>query len=288
MVAGGEKSALCAFADWFPTLVAGELEQARALRHQSRETSWTDRMLLELKKLRDPRIFVQDSNERVSGADMDWHFVSHDGQRHIQLAVQAKILHYTKVRTPYRYDELAYPKRSGRQSRQLTNYARRQIKNRGISTYPLYLFYNPSSVEEWPCFCSPGITLASAYRMAHHLNASRKFSIDNKVSLQAIEFETIEPLMFCLPSIFCSDFANIPDPDDVANALALIDAEKRAITIDGPRPPLPKAGSRIPEEIGHIVGLMQERMADRLFADGDDLKSPERPRVIFMSGEDRR
>ncbi|WP_375336182.1 DUF6615 family protein [Novosphingobium sp. NBM11] len=40
------RSALCAFADWFPGVVASELEQAKSLHHQSRETSWTDRMLL--------------------------------------------------------------------------------------------------------------------------------------------------------------------------------------------------------------------------------------------------
>ena len=127
-MAAGEKSSLCAFADWFPGVVASELEQARSLGHQSRETSWTDRMLLELKKLRDPRILVQASKESKTGADMDWHFVRHDGQRYLHLTVQAKILHYTRPRTPDRYDDLAYPNRSGKQSRQLTSFAHRQTR----------------------------------------------------------------------------------------------------------------------------------------------------------------
>ena len=285
MLGQRQHSALCSFADWFPSLVAGELEQARALSHQSRETSWTDRMLLELKKLRDPRIVVQNSNERVTGADMDWHFVRRDGRRHLHLAVQAKILHYTRVRAPYRYDELAYPNHSGRQSRQLTNFASKQSKQ-GFNTFPLYLFYNPASALAWPIPCSTGVTLASAYRIAHHLNVARRLSSDNKVSLQALEFETVEPLMFCLHSIFCSNGETIPDPDKVARSLADIDAEKREITIDGPRPPRPEAGERVPPDIERIISRMRDGDSDAALKDGDE-KPLSRPRIIFLSDDSR-
>lgn len=287
MVAGGAKSSLCAFADWFPGLVGSELEQARALGHQSRETSWTDRMLLELKKLRDPRIFVQASKESMTGADMDWHFVREDGQRHIHLAVQAKILHYTRPRTPDRYDDLAYPNRSGKQSRQLTSFARRQMQQ-GYATYPLYLFYNPASANAWPIFCSPGVTLASGYRIAHHLTEARKLNVESKVSSQAIELETIEALMFCLHDIFCCDADDIPDPDDVVAALATIDAEKDEITHEGPRLPRPSAGERTPQDIEHIVGLMRDGSAENLGAELEEMKTPARPRIVFLSRKERR
>lgn len=285
MLAQGQYSALCAFADWFPILVAGELEQARTLNYQSRETSWTDRMLLEVKKLRDPRNVVKNSNERVTGADMDWHFVRRDGRRHLHLAVQAKILHYTRPRAPHRYEELAYPDRSGRQSRQLTKFARTQLKQ-GFNTFPLYLFYNPASAVAWPIPCSPGITHASAYRIAHHLNVARQSSSDSKVSLQALEFETVEPLMFCLHSIFCSYDETIADPDQVAQSLAIIDAEKRENTIGGPRPPRPEAGEQVPPDIERIIGRMRDGDRAAAFKDEDE-KPLMRPRVIFLSGDAR-
>lgn len=280
----GIKSPLCAFADWFPNQVAAELEQARLLLHQSRETSWTDRMLLELRKLRDPRIVVQNSNERVTGADMDWHFVRYDGRRHLHLAVQAKILHYTAVRTPHRYGELAHPKRTGRQSRQLTNYARRQLKAGG-NTFPMYLFYNPASVARWHRFCSPGVTLASAYRIKHHLDSARKSSTDNKVPLPALEFGAVAPLMFCLHRIFCGPVGPVPDPDEVAGALSAIEAGIAGRTKRGPRPPRPRAGEHLPEDIRHIVSRMRDGVAGTSLFDGDDFKRPDRPRVIFLGGK---
>jgi hypothetical protein len=281
---GEERSALCAFADWFPGVVASELEQAKSLYHQSRETSWTDRMLLELKKLRDPRIVVQGSNERLTGADMDWHFVRRDGQRHIHLAVQAKILHYTKPRTPDRYDDLAYPKRSGKQSRQLVNYARKRLRE-GIATYPLYLFYNPASATNWPLLTSPGITLASGFRIAHHLTTSFRMSRDRKVALEATEFETIEPLMFLLSDIFCCEITDVPDPDNVAFALGNIEDEMHAITINGPRVPTPGASELVPQDIKFIVDRLRDDVSASMEFEGGDGLPLKRPRVIFVSGD---
>ena len=279
-----EKSPLCSLADWFPNYVAAELEEARSLRHQSRETSWTDRMLLELRKLRDPRIIVQNSNERLTGADMDWHFVSANGRRHLHLAVQAKILHYTMVRAPLRYGDLAYPNRTGRQSRQLTNYARRQGR-KGLNTYPLYLFYNPASVSNWATFCSPGISLANAYRIRHHLDTMQRRSTDSKVPLQATEFGVIEPLMFCLHRIFCEPSDFMPGPDDVAAALAEIDIQIGHISPGRQRPPIPEAGEKVPREILRIVDLMRDGMSHAAKFDSGDDGPRERPRVIFIGGD---
>jgi hypothetical protein len=279
------KSPLCGLADWLPSLVAAELEEARTLAHQSRETSWTDRMLLELKKLRDPRIIVQNSNERVTGADMDWHFVRHDGRRHLHLAVQAKILHYTTTRVPHRYGELAHPKRSGRQSRQLTNYAKRQLRA-GLNTFPLYLFYNPASVWHAGWGCSPGITLAGAYRVRHHLDRARRGTTDNRVPLQAVEFSAARPLMFCLHATFCQPNHAIPSPDEVAKALAAVDTRIGRGTIRGPRPPILAAGALIPRDIELITRVMRDAPSDSAFLENPDFGSPERPRVIFLGPSD--
>jgi hypothetical protein len=216
---------------------------------------------------------------------MDWHFVRHDGRRHLHLAVQAKILHYTAARAPHRYGELAYPDRSGRLSRQLTNYARRQLRA-GFNTFPLYLFYNTSSVVSGVWGCSPGVTLGSAYRIRHHLDCARRGASDGKVPLQAIEFDTVRPLMFCLHRIFCQPSRLIPGPDEVARALAGMDAMIGRRTVHGPRPPLPAAGDRVPQDIGLIAQVMRDSFGDSEFLENPDFGRPERPRVVFLGGDD--
>ncbi|MEN6541695.1 DUF6615 family protein [Parvibaculum sp.] len=282
MATGGARSPLCAFADWFPSQVAAELEQARTLKHQSRETSWTDRMLLELKKLRDPRIIVQNSNERVTGADMDWHFVDFGG-RHLHLAVQAKILHYTATQTPYRYGDLAYPDWTGGQSRQLTNFARRQLRG-GFSTFPLYLFYNPAVIAPWPWSCASGIMLASGYRIRDHLDRERRNSATNKVPSQAVEFTKIRPLMFCLHAIFCQPKDVVPNPDEIAQALINVDDSIGGTIGRRSRRQL-SASDRVPDDIRRIARAMHDRTGDSSPIESDESGRIERPRVIFLSGK---
>lgn len=279
------KSPLCAFASWFPARVGADLEEARALAYQSRETSWTDHMLLELKKLRNPHILVQNSNERVTGADMDWHFVSRNGRRHLHLAVQAKILHYTTVRAPYRYGELAYPDKTGRQSRQLTNFAKRQLAA-GFATYPLYLFYNPSSVVPRSSACSPGVTLANAYRVRNHLDVARKKAGNGKVPLQDHEFWSVSPLMFCLHRIFCCSGDVIPSPDEVAQSLSLIDGRIGRSTNRRLRPPKPSAGGRVPADVELLLQAMMSGPVTSEQLENPDFRKPDRPRVIFLGGVD--
>lgn len=271
-------SPLCLFAGLFPGTVGSELDDAKAVYHQARETSYTDRMFLELKKLRNPRIVVQGSNETSTGADMDWIFVRWDQRRHLQLTVQAKILHYTRPRTPPRYDELAYPPMApGRQARTLTRYAKAQCAL-GRAVYPLYLFYNPASLASrswWPG--DEGVTLANGYAISRHIERNRTGA---KIANSALELSVTQPMTFPLPSIFCRPSHVIPEPDMVADAINAATAQQ------GPgertRLPVCRADHRVPDDIANLV----RRTVALGSAEDFDTLVADRPRVLFISGMD--
>jgi hypothetical protein len=282
------KSRLCAFADWFPGFIGAQLEEAHSLRHQAREVGLTDHMLLELKKLRDHRIVVENSNEITTGADMDWFFVRADRGRSLHLTVQAKVLHYTRPRVPLRYDELAYPARSGRQAGRLTNFARRQSKA-GLATYPLYLFYNPANANAWRgrLNCPSGVSLANGHRVRNHLvharRASRFAGAEDRVPWSAIELTAVRQMMFCLHPVFCSPSEAIPEPDEVASRLASVDRQMADRNEWSFRPPLPAAGDQVPKHVHRLIDLaLSGRTIDDV-ADGDP-QGLSRPRVTFISG----
>lgn len=276
-------SPLCEFASWFPTLVGHELEVGRREGHQWRETSWTDRMLLELRKLRDPRIITKVSNEVVTGADMDWWFVRADGSRHICLTIQAKILHYgTANQALWAYPELRHPHGShGRQSRVLTATAMRQTKL-GVATYPLYLFYNPASARPvpslfWPLPC--GAMLADGYWVASHLDAHRTGGV---IPRSATQLSSVGPLMFGLPQLLCRPSNDIPDPDEVVAALTLrVEALKSRAT-DKRRAPRrrPEAGDGVPAYIASLIDRARSGQPDRKESDAD---GPSHNTIVFVS-----
>lgn len=271
-------SPLCLFSSLFPGIVGSELDDAKGVSHQARETSYTDRMLLEFKKLRNPRIIVQGSNEPLTGADMDWIFVRWDKRRHLQLAVQAKILHYTRPRTPPRYDELAYPPQApGGQARTLTRYAKKQCAA-GRAVYPLYLFYNPASLavsSVWPG--DEGVTLANGYAISRHVERNRT---GPKIANGALDLSAIQPMTFSLPSIFCRPSHLIPEPDMVADAInqASAAAQRRSDAKIGA--PSCRADGRVPDDIAR---LLHRTVASSLAEDVDGAVI-DRPRVLFVSG----
>lgn len=250
-------SALCELADWFPAQVAHEIEGARREGHQFRETTWTDRFMLELRRLRDPRILVKTSHEVVTGADMDWWFVARDGSRHLRLTVQAKILHYmARDSDLWAYPELRHPHGAqGRQSRQLIRHARSEQKA-GRATYPLYLFYNPSSASRpWPLFYqSPGITLVDGFWVAAHLEAHRS---GPSIPIIPTRYSQLQDRMFGLPMVFCQSM-DVPGPDDVAEAIN--DANDMVwLGRDGRKRPRtrPSPGDGTPNHIWALVQKMK-------------------------------
>ena len=274
---------LCSFALWFSLLVANELEEARLLGHQSRETSWTDKMLLELKKLRDPRIIAATSNERVTGGDMDWWFVG--PHTAFCLTVQAKILHYRQHNPAlWHYEDIAHPSANpGLQSRTLVAHARRSSRA-GTPRYPYYLFYNPSSVPALPH--SPwtpalnGVTVADGYVIANHIAAHvvprGPFPITEK------RFAAVSPMAVTLHELLCSGSTGIPTLEDIVQGIDAIWRRLRAADSFSRdyRRLRPATTQVVPREITRMIEARGHRDA---FDDRDYGLS--RDTVVFLSDE---
>jgi len=273
---------LCEFAHWFPAHVAHRLEAGRLEGHQWRETTWTDQMLYQLRSLHDPRILVKASNEAATNADMDWWFVLEDGSQHLRLVVQAKILNY-EAKNPalWAYPDIRHPpKYHGRQARGLRRYANKETAA-GRITYPMYLFYNPTSADmsAMPyCPHSKGITLANGYRMVAHLEANR---VDNSIPISAVRLSVLAPYMSCLPALFCQSDGGIPRPDEVLDALLGADQRLRGTAKLPPLRQRPKPGEGVPREVSVII----ERLRREADGGDDDGKrdAPTRNTVIFLS-----
>lgn len=262
-------------------LVGKDLEDARLLGHQSRETSWTDRMLLELKRLRDPRIIAVTSNEPTSGGDMDWWFVRRGSNVNFCMTLQAKILHY-KQSDPllWHYEDLAHPAKSpGQQSRTLVSYARR-MQRQGEPRYPYYLFYNPDSAPPpEPRWCFPphgAITAIDGFAVAGHI-AQHVSGIGFPISQK--RYVVLAPLMVTLPQLLCACADDLPDPEEMVSRVDAIwkylDDAIRAS--GGGRRLKPRVRQALPNEIQRIVDS------------GGPLDSRDSPiardTVIFISGD---
>ncbi len=257
-------SPLCSLAHWFPARAGHELEGARRDAHQWRETTWTDKLLRELKALRDPRILVKPSNERVTAADMDWWFVRADGSAHIRLTVQAKILHYLAVNVSnWAYPELRHPPGNhGQQARRLRRYASSETK-KGRATHPLYIFYNPESVcgthhGYWPR-CD-GATLADGYHVTAHLERHR---LGKVIPITATRFNSIAPLMFGLDWLFCQG-GLVPTPEEISRRL--LDAQRFAHRTEAiparARLRVPAVGGGVPRDIARLIDLLRDGATD--------------------------
>jgi len=275
---------LCDFTCWFSMLVAKELEEARLLGHQSRETTWTDRMLFELKRLRDPRIITVASNEPVTGADMDWWFVRRGSGVNFCLNVQAKILHYRQAKAAlWHYEDIAHPaKTPGLQSRALVRHARR-MHRAGTPAYPYYLFYNPESAGSPSPFrwfpSNGGVTVIDGFLVASHIAqhiGPGSFPIAEK------RHAALAPMMAPLHDLFCVGPADIPDPSDVARR---IDELRNPFYSTGkvtraPKRLKPTVGEQLPPS---IRGIVERSGRDLESVDGTFHDGVVRDTVVFIS-----
>lgn len=271
---------ICGFAVWFSMLVARELEEARLVDHQSRETSWTDRMLLELKRMRDPRIIAATSKETLTGGDMDWWFVR--GTVGFCMTIQAKILHYRqKDSLLWHYEDLAHPAlQPGFQSRTLVGHARSESRA-GRPRYPYYLFYNPSEalstpVRGYPKFLA-GVTLIDGYVVASHI--ARNLTSSSRFPISAKRFTTLQPCMMTLHELLCAPWDDIPSPQSM---IATVDNAWRQLRAGDLIPNTarrlrPTAVQSLPPEIMRVI----ERGGDRDFRDDD--RGLARDTVVFLS-----
>lgn len=261
-------------------LVAHELEEARLVDHQSRETSWTDRMLLELKRLRDPRIIAVTANEKVTGGDMDWWFVR--GKTGFCMTIQAKILHYRQQASwLWHYEDLAHSARNpGSQSRTLTGHARNESRA-GRSRYPYYLFYNPSAlllpqVNPHSRLLS-GVTVIDGYVVAHHI--ARNLLAKSRFPIDAKRYTVLQPWMMTLHDLLCTPFDDVPGPEKMMETVndAWHQIRAQDPSLRRGRRLLPALTPSLPREIIRII----ERGGDRDFP--DDGVVLERDTVIFLS-----
>ena len=266
-------------------LVAKELEEARLLGHQSRETSWTDRMLFELKRLRDPQVVAVTSNERVTGADMDWWFVRRQSNVNFHLTIQAKILHYKQASPKlWHYEDLAHPvKAPGLQSRTLVRHARQMLRAE-TPVYPFYIFHNPEAVRPSAQFqwlpSGNGVTVLDGFvvasHIAHHIQT-------RALPIAAKRHVVLSPMMESLHYLLCSGLNDVPDPEVVKDR---VEEHYRRIGRELELPYMvrrvkPALGKQLPSSIRSIVS--RSGGDDRV---RDDLPDDEVPRdtIVFISG----
>lgn len=273
-------SKLCDFSLWFSMLVAHELEEARLLNHQSRETSWTDRMLLELKRMRDPRIIAVTSNEKVTGGDMDWWFVR--GSVGFCMTVQAKILHYQQSNSSlWHYEDIAHPvSNPGLQSRTLVGHARSESRA-GRPRYPYYLLYNPAGALQAPHFWYPdllaGVTVIDGYAAAGHI--AHNITPGQRFPIAAKRYATLHPMMMTLHELLCAPFEEIPTPNTMVETVdaAWRSLHRREQIPTGARRRRPAVIEQLPREIVRLIdGAGTLEAAD----DGGGLA---RDTVVFLS-----
>lgn len=271
---------LCQFSLDFSREVGGELAEGQMLGHQWRETSWTDRMLMELVRMRDPRIIVRKSNEKKTGADMDWWFVNPSRGTYICLTIQAKILHYgNKNSSTWTYNDIAHPGHSGTQSAILCSHAR-TATHAGSVTHPLYLFYNSGwatpSTPNYPKIWA-GTTFADGNVIRQYLRHTRAAG---QVPITARRFSAISPLTFPLGRLLCGrNGRTIPSPEIVKVNLtalrrAVLNGAKGIFVPNSRTMPKPAVGRGIPANITQFLSQ----------TDKPDEFEFERDTVVFQSG----
>jgi hypothetical protein len=273
-------SSLCEFAHWFSSEVGKELAEGRQLCHQYRETTWTDRCLIELKKLRDRRIIVKASNERFTAADMDWWFVNRQTGTSFCLRLQAKILHY-RAKDPalWDYNELTHPRQNpGKQSRTLIASATSAGSQGYI--YPYYLFYNPNAGGH-KSLHTGGITVMDGFAVSDHI--AKYLKTKNSASPKGISnpekhFKVLAPSMIRLSELLCVGNNSIPYPEEIAEKVGQARRtfnELRKVRLRGVSP---RPSASIPAWITRLMEMQE-------VIDEPEEKRSTRDVVIFASGE---
>lgn len=138
---------LCDFAHRFPRLAAEILHRDRHKQKNFREETITDLIMAGLVALEDYGVFVDFPDEKTTGADMDWEFVSMHpikGDSYIRLYIQAKRAIATKSkkspRWHYRELDHASPKGAAKGSQAAALVAAAANET---ACCPLYFFYHP-------------------------------------------------------------------------------------------------------------------------------------------------
>lgn len=191
---------LCNFSTTFPDFVAAFLDQGRSLRRRFREETITDLMMGNLMAASGGKLIVEFPDEPATGADMEWNFVDRRAGTFFQILVQAKQAYGAgKIWSRHNYRELYHVSGSTPQAQTLCNAARTS----GTSSYPLYLFYHPSSTI-WLAHKSGvmnihGVNVADGFFIEHLVKTAkgRRLRTHNR-SLKALA-----PVLSPLSLLFC-------------------------------------------------------------------------------------
>lgn len=266
---------LCKFANEFPRFVSQFLQREERLKRRFREETITDIMMASLISVGQPLVFVEFPDESVTGADMEWNFVSPHTPSFFRILVQAKrAFGEGKSWKRHSYRELFHVSGSRLQAETLCDSARN-----GSATYPLYIFYHPSHTCELAAkagFSSVlGVNLADGFVIEKFVKTNKKRSGNNSLG-------KIQPHLFPLSSLFCPEnFVPLgpmaysgsgsrlvvlnrngigvpipPNPAAIRNRLIEVRRESMSSELVSAEPDVPEVSDVIPRE---IIDLIEER-----------------------------
>lgn len=197
---------LCEFANRFPQLLAELLERDRHLTRNFREETATDLLMMGLASLQPFGVRVDFPDETVTGADMDWIYVSPQdvgGGSYLRLMIQAKrskIATYKDGSTYWYYDHLDHGKPKGNQAQVLVNHA--ATNPDGMDTLPIYMFYHPKAALQPAIGGLPaveGVNIRLARDIVGTVNGGCKRK-EKKVSFWRSGFMSLSDLL-CWPML---------------------------------------------------------------------------------------
>lgn len=244
---------LCGMARAAPKMIGRILQEGAENNRDVGENTCTDLLMLAFAACRNagvsswqPEIGARYSEERRTGADIEWWFVSRDDDSYLRVLVQCKrlytragpsSLHRHRRAATWGYDMLHHESPAGiLQAVTLANYARRPLD--GFLSWPLYAFFNRSDVpspvmhrvDGSECGLVEGINLACGYVMEKHLLA--------KKSAFARRVTALRPWLWSLHDLFCPE-AHVRVANASANDMILFllaDATHDATTTVGLAP----------------------------------------------------
>lgn len=191
---------LCNFSTTFPEFVAAFLDQGRSLRRRFREETITDLMMGNLMAASGGKLIVEFPDEPATGADMEWNFVDRRSRTFFQILVQAKQAYGTgTVWSRHNYRELYHVSGSKPQAHTLCNAARTS----GTSSYPLYLFYHPSSTislaQKAGVMNIQGVNIADGFFIEHLVRTAN----GQRLRTRNRSLKAIAPVLNPLSLLFC-------------------------------------------------------------------------------------
>jgi len=296
----------CQFAREFPPFAAELLDRGARRKRAIREDTITDLFVAATVPLASFNVFVDFSEERRTGADMEWWFYSMEPRGLLRIIVQAKKIHGKGAnwkRLSYR--ELAHPDNSGRQFDDLVA----EVRSSSVPTYLLYAFYN----TERACSLANSSSgpLVEGVSLADGRDVGKIVAdIVAQKSREARSLKRLRPLFFPLTHIFCRGrrfpvpFARFPagseapiaflvphfePPTPMAVRDALVEQKRRTSALVQKEPSSPVENGagvdrwpQIPQDLQEFPSQVEAEIQKRIA--GERSSELKRHRLLFVSG----